>query len=483
MKSFIIFLAITIGLICGYPHVKQNTRSIEPYQTKYITQYIDHFDFLGNAGPDGQYRQRYLISDSYWDGKGPILFYTGNEGSIVNFWDNTGFVFALAKRFNGLILFGEHRYYGESLPYGDKSFTGDNLGQLTSEQALADFAYLVKQVKKDYNAMNCTVFAFGGSYGGMLTAYMRYKYPHIIDGGVASSAPFFTVAGNSPRSQFWESVTHTFRKADHTCPESIQRGFTELIEWFNKGAVGLAYIQKTFNLCPEQMSNPNLKDNVLLWARNAFTLLAMVDYPYPADFMAKLPGYPVNVACGYMKIDNKFIGLSNITSLLYGSDAKCHDTFTEYVYCADPTGCGTGPDAPPWDYQACTELSLPGSSTNKTDMFPPLQFTLEMRQHYCAGKYGLGKSRNDWYGTQFFGTKDEIKHASRLIFPNGDLDPWMPGGVLEDLSEDLIAIMIEGGAHHLDLRESNPADPQSVIDAREKIATILQTWMEHPEEK
>lgn len=41
----------------------------------------------------------------------------------------------------------------------------------------------------------------------MLTAYMRYKYPHIIDGGVASSAPFFTVAGNSPRSQFWESVT------------------------------------------------------------------------------------------------------------------------------------------------------------------------------------------------------------------------------------------------------------------------------------
>lgn len=85
-------------------------------------------------------------------------------------------------------------------------------------------------------------------------------------------------------------------------------------------------------------------------------------------------------------------------------------------------------------------------------MFPPLDFTLEMRNHYCAGKFGLGYSRLDWLKTEYFGTLDGIKKTSRLIFPNGDLDPWMPGGVLEDLSDSLIAIIIEGGAHHLDLR-------------------------------
>ena len=37
---------------------------------------------------------------------------------------------------------------------------------------------------------------------------MRYKYPHIIDGGVASSAPFLTVAGKRPRSEFWKAVTN-----------------------------------------------------------------------------------------------------------------------------------------------------------------------------------------------------------------------------------------------------------------------------------
>ena len=50
------------------------------------------------------------------------------------------------------------------MPFGDQSFKGDNIGFLTTEQALADFAYLVKQVKKDYSAQNNTVFAFGGRY-------------------------------------------------------------------------------------------------------------------------------------------------------------------------------------------------------------------------------------------------------------------------------------------------------------------------------
>ena len=97
-------------------------------------------------------------------------------------------------------------------------------------------------------------------------------------------------------------------------------------------------------------------------------------------------------------------------------------------------------------------MILPGGSNGKTDMFPVLDFSLEMRQHYCAGRFGLGMSRFSWLETQFFGSLDEIKKASRLIFPNGDLDPWMPGGVLEDLSDSLIAILVKGGAHHLDLR-------------------------------
>jgi len=45
------------------------------------------------------------------------------------------------------------------------------------------------------------------SYGGMLSAYMRFRYPNIITGSIAASAPIFLVAGDSPRDTFFEDVT------------------------------------------------------------------------------------------------------------------------------------------------------------------------------------------------------------------------------------------------------------------------------------
>lgn len=42
----------------------------------------------------------------------------------------------------------QHRYYGQSLPLGNASFTNEGLQWLTAEQALADFAALATAVKQ-----------------------------------------------------------------------------------------------------------------------------------------------------------------------------------------------------------------------------------------------------------------------------------------------------------------------------------------------
>ncbi|XP_055472191.1 lysosomal Pro-X carboxypeptidase-like, partial [Psammomys obesus] len=142
---------------------------------------VDHFGFFDTR----TFKQRYLISDKHWKSNGgSILFYTGNEGDIVWFSNNTGFMWDVAEELKALLVFAEHRYYGESLPFGEDSFKdSQHLNFLTSEQALADFAELIIHLKRTIpGAESQPVIAIGGSYGGMLAAWFRMKYPHIVVG-------------------------------------------------------------------------------------------------------------------------------------------------------------------------------------------------------------------------------------------------------------------------------------------------------------
>lgn len=91
----------------------------------------------------------------------------------------------IAPQFNALILFAEHRFYGATKPFGNETYRElSNLGYLSTEQALADYAQFLRWFKQEYfaNATESPVIAFGGSYGGMLAAWIRMKYPHVVLG-------------------------------------------------------------------------------------------------------------------------------------------------------------------------------------------------------------------------------------------------------------------------------------------------------------
>lgn len=85
----------------------------------------------------------------------------------------------LAQEFKGLVVFGEHRYFGKSYPF-DKSvaFDADHNIWLTVEQTMMDYVELIKEIRYIYNAQFSPCIVFGGSYGGMLAVWLRMKFPH-----------------------------------------------------------------------------------------------------------------------------------------------------------------------------------------------------------------------------------------------------------------------------------------------------------------
>lgn len=54
------------------------------------------------------------------------------------------------------------RYYGKSLPFGQDSFSIPEVGLLTVEQALADYAVLISALREALAATRCPVVVFGG---------------------------------------------------------------------------------------------------------------------------------------------------------------------------------------------------------------------------------------------------------------------------------------------------------------------------------
>ncbi|XP_033632397.1 lysosomal Pro-X carboxypeptidase-like [Asterias rubens] len=439
------------------------------YDTYFIDQKIDHFSFIS----DDTFKMRYLVSQQFWDKNGgPIFFYTGNEGDITWFCENTGFMWDVAPEFNAMIVFAEHRYYGVSLPYGQESYKDkEHLGYLTAEQAMADFAVLIQHMKATIvGASNSPVVAFGGSYGGMLAAWMRMKYPDVIVGSIAASAPIWQLNNLTNCNSAYAIITKDFTEVNPICSETIRASWAT-IDSFAKTVGGRKQLQMSLRLC-DSLDTMDKVTDVKAWLSETWFNLAMVDYPYPASFLEPLPAFPIEAVCSNFKTANPTgtvllgeLGAAVNVYYNYTGTAKCFNTST--------TASGSLGDMG-WAFQACTEMVMPFCTDGIHDMFEPAPWNYELYAKNCQ-EFWYQTPRPEWSIIQFWGKS--IRTASNIVFSNGLLDPWSSGGVLKSISDTLVAVIIPEGAHHLDLRSKNKDDPPSVTAARNTEKQYIKKWI------
>lgn len=195
----------------------------------FTSQLLDHFD----AQVTAVWSQRYFVNESFFDGTGPVFLCVGGEGPwfepdvVVTGNVHCADMILLAERVGALVLAIEHRYYGPpgSLPVPD--FTTPNMRWLSSRQALADISLFHSHITQQFKLgpQNKWV-AWGGSYPGMMAAFIRLKYANadtrcdpsflahvtLLSGTPLSYTPASAVQPRCKRSTSFRATTTLLRR-------------------------------------------------------------------------------------------------------------------------------------------------------------------------------------------------------------------------------------------------------------------------------
>ena len=128
-------------------------------------------------------------------------------------------------------------------------------------QALADLASLHAWVTAEYNLTSSNKWVcFGGSYSGALSAWFRLKYPSLVVGAIASSAP---VHAELDFVEYLQVVTASLNtaQAGSQCTSRIAAA-TATIQQQLQTQSGRQQLASTFNLCAAPVSDLDVQNFV-----------------------------------------------------------------------------------------------------------------------------------------------------------------------------------------------------------------------------
>jgi pimeloyl-ACP methyl ester carboxylesterase len=416
---------------------------------------------------------RYLLDTSTHRPNGPLVVYTGNEAAIETFSSReaAGFLYVIASRFGGAVAFIEERYYGESVPVQQPRF-----GFLSSVQVIADYALVIASLRRSLNTTR--VLAVGGSYGGMLAAWLRKQHPDLVSAALASSAPLLGFASTLRRQHRDSGFYDVTECAYASCRNALGSAFRAL--WAAPKA-SRTRIDADFGLCANSSVTSNAAlEGLIGFLQQQLSDIAFINYPY---VNGAVPANPAEFACSRVPVSSGgWLPLRDALAWHYQQAGQCL-SLQPAIAAYTP---GFLPGA--WTFQRCTDLvmafSVPANSTLflSCGEFAPNCADQGMQglRAFCRSLFGVSVPDSamlqDFWGSDWSASAG----GSRIIFSNGNLDPWSYGGVPDSVAggdDGPHVLHIASGAHHIDLRAADPHDPPDVTAARATEADILGRWL------
>lgn len=151
-------------------------------------------------------------------------------------------------------------------------------------------------------------------------SWFRLKYPHIVHGAIAASAPVLALEGLRHPTPDPEAFARTVTEAAgpaggaaESCADNVRHAFSSVLvdsatypDFDTEGLV--ADVARRLRVCPGQ--EPQGDDALVAlawWARAAFDYLAMGNFPYSTGYIlnsddggVELPPWPLRKACSYL---------------------------------------------------------------------------------------------------------------------------------------------------------------------------------------
>eukprot|EP01017_Pseudomicrothorax_dubius_P050845 TRINITY_DN9685_c0_g1_i2.p1 TRINITY_DN9685_c0_g1~~TRINITY_DN9685_c0_g1_i2.p1 ORF type:complete len:522 (-),score=76.82 TRINITY_DN9685_c0_g1_i2:64-1539(-) len=427
------------------------TFKLKQVQKWFESQRLDHFDVTNNT----TWRQRYWVADDYFDpSTGPIFLYICGEGACSGMPNMRSFPGVLAQQYKGLVLVLEHRFYGESQPFGTQDWSVERLRYLSVDQALEDLAYFIKWVKQtgqESVGIHNPWITVGGSYPGAVSAWFRYKYPHLTIGALASSAVINAI------DDFWryDDQLYTSVLNSKGCAADIVAVNKYIDDILQQGGQNATDLKASFKC--DFMSDLEFVGYI----GDIYAIL--VQYGHRSDLCSMLSTQK--------DVMGKIGALQQWSAQSLSTDGYTAESLRNTTY--DPTKASRQ-----WTWQICTEFGWFITASEYPDRRTRSgSITIDYYRQLCSDVFGVGTYPTVSEINLRFGGLQE--RSTNIIFTNGGEDGWKWASLLESENRNIYVIPINCAncAHCVDLRTPKPTDPKQLKLAQKRILAIMGNWI------